>query len=358
MSLQKVPETQPRRRPATLGATGLMPDIEARDPFFRWMVHLGVPLIISLALHTGLLTVLAMNFGRLASRAAPVDEYEARIRPTDPAEEQGFQWPTAAPVVQPTDTALDWPDNLSMLRALPEPTIQDQPTGDGWDLGGFGVGELGRSGVIGTGSGAGEGGGGGFGAGFGSRPGVGAAEVWRVRASGTRFVYVVDYSGSILVAQDELKHELKRSIGELAPGMSFNVVLFQGRRDKAVTDSFAPALQPANPENKKSFFEWLDRKAPEGGTEPLPALRRALQMQPDAIFFFSDGYFDDNVVTEMARQNRGGRVQIHCLVFDEIMLQDTSGMPRQTDGSRRLQRIAEQNRGKAKIVTGLDVRSR
>ena len=170
---------------------------------------------------------------------------------------------------------------------------------------------------------------------------------------------MIDFSGSIIVAVDELKRELKRSIGRLRPTQTFNVILFfgtTGRSEKFVTESFSPDMQPARAEVKRQFFEWIDRRAPMGSTEPLAAARRAISLRPDVIFFFSDGYFDEKVVGEIARANKTPRVRIHCLVFDEILLQDTSGLPRMTDGAQRLKRIAEENGGKLKVVTGADLK--
>jgi hypothetical protein len=95
-----------------------------------------------------------------------------------------------------------------------------------------------------------------------------------------------------------------------------------------------------------------------GSTEPLAAVRRALAGKPDAIFFFSDGYFDESVVEEILRANRSVKARIHCLVFDELLLQDTSGLPHLTDGARRMQRIADASGGKLKIVTASDLKRR
>ena len=84
-------------------------------------------------------------------------------------------------------------------------------------------------------------------------------------------------------------------------------------------------------------------------------MKRALALGPEAIFFFSDGYFDDSVVNEIARANRAAHASIVCFVFDEILLGDNSGLPRETDGARRLRKIAEQSGGLVKIVTGKDL---
>lgn len=224
--------------------------------------------------------------------------------------------------------------------------------------GGMGSDTSGLGGLLGIGGGADTGGSTDLGAGIGGQAGPGAAGVWSLSARGHRFAYVVDFSGSIIVAVDPLRRELKRSIGKLGSDQWFNVVVFYSvdtpYREQFRTESFRPSLQPATTINKRDFFEWIDQKQPRGSTRPLPAIKRALAMRPEAIFFFSDGQFDDEVVTAIRRANTA-RTRIHCLVFDEILLGDTSGLPRLTDGAKRLARIAAENGGKSKVVTGLDL---
>jgi len=123
------------------------------------------------------------------------------------------------------------------------------------------------------------------------------------------------------------------------------------------TESFRPKLEPADDATRRDFFAWIDQKVPRGVTEPLDAMKRALALQPDVIFFFSDGYFQDTIVDEIARANRASQARIYCLVFDELLLADTSGLPtHESEGARRLKRVSEANGGKVKIVTGQDLR--
>lgn len=346
----------------------LLPDRERRQPGFRWLIHLGVPVSASLLVHALLLTVIALRSWQVFGGAGGVDldEYEVGITDAGAAElSEGLKWPgeqkidldeaaTASTDVDPFDFgALGDRATLADLAAE-APLINPGEIGDG----GFGVGESGRSGVLGIGAGAGEGGGGGIGSGFGVGTGIGKAAVWSVDASGSRFAYVVDFSGSIIVAVDELKRELKRSIGTLTASQSFAVYIFYSTGEGAGqvrTEAFAPKLQPATPEAKRKLFDWLDRKTPRGSTEPLQAMKRALALDPDAVFFFSDGYFEDKVVDQVALANRDVHAQIHCLVFDELLLTDNSGPPRLTDGARRLKRIADAADGKTKIVSGADL---
>lgn len=350
--------TQEQRSPTRVAQTATaapLPDIEARDPIFRWMVHLGMPLLISLVVHTFLLAIMALKtFAVLRSQQERPD-IPVGIRATGSAASEGFNWPGAGAFGR-SDPDLKPSMEADELRQVGSLSLEKSPMpGDAVTTGGFGLGEIGRAGILGTGSGESEGGGGGSGPGFGSRPGFGKADVWSLSAAGNSFVYVVDYSGSIIVAVDELKRELKRSVGALAASQSFNVILFYERRNKIVTESMSSNLLAATPENKRSFFEWIDKHAPEGSTEPLAAIRRAISASPDAIFFFSDGYFDDSVVRDTGQALKGKKTQIHTLVFDELLLQDTSGLPRLTSGAKRLKTLAEACGGSTKVVTGLDL---
>lgn len=348
-------ETPPPAPPAEA-----LPDRERRNPIVRWMVHLGLPITVSLGVHLLLIAALALSALTGFVREEAPSEYAVAITttPEDPLASM-LRWPGAEELdIDAPDTTVD-PFDFSNLAEL-ENSARDLG-GDAMEdsAGGFGLGDSGRSGVLGVGGGAGQGGGEGLDEGFGTGDRMRSAGVWNLKATGHTFAYVVDFSGSIIVAVDDLKRELRRSIGNLGPGQEFNVFVFYSSgdqlRERFVTEAFESGLQKGTPENKRRFFRWIDSKAPMGSTEPLGAMRRALALRPDAVFFFSDGYFDDSVVEEVARANRVAKAQIHCLVFDEVLLQDTSEQPRMTDGARRLMRIAEQSNGRCKVVTGADV---
>jgi hypothetical protein len=342
-------------------------DREVHNPYFRWLIHLGLPLTVSLFVHVLLFAILALRSWEVfGGSGLDLNEYEVEIMDSSVSGvSDGLKWPGEhlIDLAEPEIAAdvdpfrfsdlVDRAELSDLARSAPGALPGEAGTG------GFGIGESGRSGVLGIGGGAGAGGGGGLGAGFGTGSGIGTAGVWNLRTTGNTFAYVVDFSGSIIVAVDDLKRELKRSIGKLTGKQLYAVFIFYSVGDQRAehfkTEAFAPELELATPDVKRRFFAWIDRKAPMGSTQPLPAMKRALALKPDAVFFFSDGYFDDKVVDEIAAANKNVGAQIHCLVFDELLLQDTSGLPRLTDGARRLKRIAEQNGGKTKIVTGADL---
>ncbi len=344
--------------------TGSLADREARNPYLRWLVHLGLPVSVSLVIHLGLLTFLALKtFSALSRPANEVGEWQGSVvEAPDPG--NAFQWSDAslpqAPAELPSLSSLEDLAALPALNPSDLRNLEHADPGTGSGVGpGLGLGE-GSLSLLGTGSGAAQPGTGGLGSGLGGDARFGQAGIWNLNVRANKVVYVVDFSGSIIVAVDELKRELKRSIGRLTPRQSFDVILFYssggGADEKVRTESFRPKLEPADEATRREFLAWIDRKAPMGVTEPLDAMKRALALQPDVVFFFSDGYFQDSVVDEIQRANRQSQTRIYCLVFDELLLQDTSGLPRrETEGARRLKQVAEANGGKAKIVTGKDL---
>lgn len=355
-------------KPAPPAVAESLVDREARNPALHYLLHLGLPVTASLLVHFGLLGFLALkSFNVLARTPVDVGEYEASLVESAAGQDSSmFDWARVDPLDSPElVVADDSIDNLDGLEVggfdFGEPDL-DSSTGEGLGEGegaGLGIGD-GPLALLGTGAGAGGPGTGGFGsalAGGGAR--IGRAGIWDLRIEANKVAYVVDFSGSIIVAVDELKRELKRSIGRLMSSQSFNVIVFYstgaGHDERVRTEAFRSQLEPADAQTRREFFGWVDRKAPRGATHPLQAMKRALALEPEAIFFFSDGYFDDAIVSEITAANRSVQARIYCLVFDELLLQDTSELPRETEGARRLKRIAEANGGKVKIVTGKDL---
>ena len=341
------------------------PDRELRSPSYRWLMHVGLPVGLSVIVHLLLFGLMGLKtWDVLAQREAEVGEYEAGlVERVDERIDAAFDWSEQVTLDAPEVTPLEEFSftDFSRVGTL-EPSALDAAA-SGAGIGDAGAGDLGIGGgrlsLLGTGSGAGAVGTGGLGSGLGGRGRQGQAGIWNVRVRADKVVYVVDFSGSIIVAVDELRRELKRSIGRLAPAQSFNVIVFYsestGGRERYQSEAFSPQLRPATEDARREVFDWLERKSPNGRTEPLQSMKRALALGPQVVFFFSDGYFEDSVVEEITHANRAAQAKIVCLVFDEILLQDTSRLPRETDGARRLREIAEQNGGKVKIVTGRDL---
>jgi Ca-activated chloride channel family protein len=105
------------------------------------------------------------------------------------------------------------------------------------------------------------------------------------------YVFIVDISGSMSgFPLDTARSLMNDLMSRLSPSDTFNVLLFAG--SNAV---LAPQSVPATRENLRYALETLDRTTAGGGTELLPALRRALAMPADpgrsrVFVVVTDGY--------------------------------------------------------------------
>lgn len=107
------------------------------------------------------------------------------------------------------------------------------------------------------------------------------------------YVFIVDVSGSMHgFPLDVSKKLLRDLIGNLRPTDRFNVLLFSG-----ASNLFSETSVTANEENIKKAISFIDRQQGGGGTELLPALKRALSLTGTEGFARSfviatDGYVD------------------------------------------------------------------
>jgi hypothetical protein len=160
------------------------------------------------------------------------------------------------------------------------------------------------------------------GPGLGSGGGGGAASFFGVEARGTRFAYIVDISGSMeggigvgsLRRIDVLKTELLRSVEALLENAAFLVVMFSN--DAKPLGGRLEWVQASD-----AGKQWARRTIPligsDGATEPVPAFKMVFTMRPkpDAIYFMTDGEFNEEYALQIARMNGDWRIPIHCITF-------------------------------------------
>ena len=107
------------------------------------------------------------------------------------------------------------------------------------------------------------------------------------------YVFIVDVSGSMSVYPLDISKKLLRNlIGNLRPTDRFNVLLFAG-----ASNLLSETSLPANSDNIEKAISFIDREQGGGGTELLPALKRALSLKGTEGFARSfviatDGYVD------------------------------------------------------------------
>ena len=162
-----------------------------------------------------------------------------------------------------------------------------------------------------------------------------------IRDSGETFVYVIDTSGSmedngaIKVAKDELMASLE----PLHARQRFQIIFYNEQPMPLRLPGRAPVkLFDATNVNKTLARQEIAARRANLGTQHLPALKAALEIAPDVIFFLTDA--DDPALTakdldEVRRANIGG-TRIHAIEF---------GKEAKLGASRSLERLAAQNHG-------------
>jgi hypothetical protein len=165
------------------------------------------------------------------------------------------------------------------------------------------------------GGGGGGGSGGGVGGGIGRGVGPGT-EFFGAREHAASFAYVIDCSGSMAAnhALDVAKRELLSSLNQLPPDARFAVIFYSNNPTTLSDPAGARGLMPATKGNKTRLRDQLSQIVPDGGTEHLSALRAALAVHPEVIFFLTDAdLMSDANVDEILRE--AGKTRIQAIEF-------------------------------------------
>jgi Ca-activated chloride channel homolog len=124
---------------------------------------------------------------------------------------------------------------------------------------------------------------------------------------GREYIFIVDVSGSMYGFPLEISKKLLTNlIGGLRPTDRFNVLLFSGGSSLMAEESL-----PATRENIDGAIQVIERQRGGGGTELLPALKRALDLKkPDnfsrTVVIVTDGYVTvEEEVFDLIRKSLG-----------------------------------------------------
>ncbi len=157
------------------------------------------------------------------------------------------------------------------------------------------------------------------GEGFEAASGAGGAgaSFFGVEARGQRFAYIVDTSGSMEGPKIEtLRTQLAESIDGLLTNSSFVILLFA--TETRVIGGRAKWMSSSDRTRRLAKRE-IRAITARGQTNPLPAFELAFSMRPrpDAIYFMTDGVFQDNVAWKVAELNAQSNrlTPIHCISF-------------------------------------------
>jgi hypothetical protein len=142
-----------------------------------------------------------------------------------------------------------------------------------------------------------------------------------LEASGRRFVYVLDRSGSMGDPDNKplaaAKEELLSSLARLGDIHQF-FLIFYNEEPAIFKSSGGRQLVFADELNKASARRFVESIQAHGGTRHYDALLKAIALGPDVIFLLTDGEpKDDLAAEELARLKRsnGGLAQIHVVQF-------------------------------------------
>ena len=158
---------------------------------------------------------------------------------------------------------------------------------------------------------------------------VEGAEFFGSKATGNRFVYVVDASPSMRRdgAFEAAKEEILRSLRSMKPKQRFGVIFFGGELRHLEFELGQKPDGPVNAtqENIEKAVEWLRKvTVQKDGRPPIDAIESALEFQPDGIFLLFDGDTKMDNWTQTVRElntsdgflsDGGTQVPIHVIHF-------------------------------------------
>lgn len=143
-------------------------------------------------------------------------------------------------------------------------------------------------------------------------------KVFGVEGAGNKFVYLFDRSasmeGSPLAAA---KWELIKSLESIDELQQFHVIFFNQRIHSFDITAGSRRIAFGTDRNKKLAARFIKNITADGGTARFPALKYALALQPNVIFFLTDSVdpMSSKEMTDIARINERIGAQICVIEF-------------------------------------------
>lgn len=163
----------------------------------------------------------------------------------------------------------------------------------------------------------------------------GTASFFGLEAKGKRFIYVVDYSGSMTgLKLRRAKQEISRSLYTLGENMEFFIIFY----NHSYLTMPGENLVKATHINKQRYVAWLMEVEGGGRTDPTGAMMKALSMEPDAVWLLSDGKFNPEACEVIRRANQYRKVRINTIAYHDDV------------GEAQLRLLARQNYGQYRFV--------
>jgi uncharacterized protein with von Willebrand factor type A (vWA) domain len=142
---------------------------------------------------------------------------------------------------------------------------------------------------------------------------------------------------------DTLRQELRKACDALKPVQAFDIIFFSEDKFLALDRELLLAV----PETKRKAYDFLDKTAPHGSSDPIPGIQAAFKAGPQLIYILTDGDFpnNDQVIQEIRKLNKDKKVKINTIAF----------MDRGEAYEKLLKQIADENGGLFKFVSDTDL---
>jgi hypothetical protein len=151
-----------------------------------------------------------------------------------------------------------------------------------------------------------------------SGDGYAKVNVFGVEGTGNKFIYLFDRSASMEGAPlANAKRQLVESLKSLDEVHQFHIIFFNHRLQSFTATPGGPRIAFATDRNKKLAGGFLGRVKADGGTDRFLALKHALALHPDTIFFLSDADdpMSDSEMAKLARINEDVGAAICVIEF-------------------------------------------
>lgn len=312
---------------------------------------------VSLILHSLLLTVCGLIWYAIPSHNESLPSIDALIvsSGTDSAADGNLQFEEALTLAEASPPLITGGQSMAEMQSpLTNPQDSLMPIGEQMLLSATAVGSPWLNANVGgattpVDSASGDLDGLGYGDGIGDGEGSDASDsFFGLRPVGRRFAFVLDCSRSMNHPHNteaktrfkRMKLELIKSIQGMGPESEFYLIFFN---DFAIPMPSPVPVQAAH-QPKLKYLHWMKDIKAEGNTEPRIALQHALKLQPDILYFLTDGSFTYRVEQDLLSL-RSGKTEIHTFAFDapftdnmrrayNRLLDDDRTGARETAGSR------------------------
>lgn len=185
------------------------------------------------------------------------------------------------------------------------------------------------------------------------------AAFFGVAGNAKSIVYVVDASGSLVDTLPYVLGELRRSVMRLSKKQQFAVLFFQGKK---VLQIPPVGLRHATDINKQQAVQWIGPDAgnlfASGQSDPLPAIKLALQYNPDLLFLLTDNLAanqqtpqDEQALLQQITIANRAQTAIHAIQFlyRDAAEKNPAYVP-------MLKRLADQHHGKYTFIDAKDLK--